>query len=478
MVSLDEYQVFLQNKHVRARHDGFLVDLDKLNPAMHDWQKLGCQWSLRAGCSLLSWDCGLGKSLAQLEWAKQVIQYNAGGSIPASDAADGPMVLLLCPIAVQQQTVREAAKFAIDCPIRVVEEQADCKPGISVTNYEKLHHFLPKRFCGVVLDESSVLKNFTGKTKQQLCREFEKTPYRLCCTATPAPNDRMEIGNHAEFLGVMPSNEMLARWFINSGDKVGLYRLRKHGERDFWRWVASWAMCLSSPADIGFDASNYELPPLNVREHVCEIKAAKGFLFPVGKAISATDVHKEKRAYLHERADMIGQIVNDNTDAWAVWCDTDYEADELLKRIPDAIEVRGSETAKNKERKLLAFSDGQERVIVTKSEIAGFGLNWQHCHRTTWFAGYSYERFYQAIRRLWRFGQQHPVDCRIVRTENEGSIMDEIKRKEEQHKEMQREVAALMHDGMMEELGLRQSLRTYQPTNLIALPEWVRSKGA
>ena len=459
-----EYGEFMTGKHVRAIKTGFDVEDAEINQSLFDWQRVVVRWALRIGRAALFEDCGLGKTLQQLEWASQVCVHTGGD------------VLLLCPLSVQWQTAREAVKFAIGTPVNVCETQADVKRGITITNYEKLHHFDSTAFVGVVLDESSVLKSYTGKTKQALVKQFAQTRFKLACTATPAPNDRMELGNHAEFLGVMPSNEMLARWFVNAGDQVGAYRLRKHGEDNFWRWVASWAICISSPDDIGFDGSKYDLPPLVVKEHVVDCKVPAGFLFQPSEAISATNVHREKRAALEERAIEVAKLVNGDDDFWAVWCDTDYEADALKKLIPDAIEVRGSHPIKMKEERLRMFSDGECRVIITKAEVGGFGLNWQHCHKTTWFAGYSYERWYQAVRRLWRFGQLSPVEAHVVRTDREESIVEAVRRKQEQHQEMQREMSGRMKDGMLEELGIGKTLRAYSPSMNVKIPNWLTTK--
>ena len=443
-----DYSAFIQSKNNRHEPAGF--EPAEVNPAAFDWQAEVIRWACRIGRAALFEDCGLGKTLQQLEWLRQVVDHTGGPT------------LLLCPLAVQRQTLREAERFSIQADVRICERQSDVGGGINIANYEKLHLFDAETFSGVALDESSILKAYTGKTKQTLIRAFESTPYKLACTATPAPNDRMELGNHCEFLGVMPSNEMLCRWFINAGDKVGAYRLRRHGEKDFWNWVASWAICMASPADIGFDASGYDLPPLVTHEHVCRSPTRDGWLFNTGVNISATEVHQEKRQSLDERADVVAELVTSDREPWAVWVDTNYEADAICKRIPDAVEVRGSHSAEIKSARLESFSDGSARVIVTKPEIGGFGLNWQHCNRTTWFAGYSYERFYQSIRRLLRFGQLRPVHVHIVRSENEQSIVEEIERKERQHKEMQSEMAALMGDSMRANIGRRQ-LAKYAP---------------
>lgn len=461
----DGYAAFIASKHGRVKSSGFDVPIEAIDSKLFDWQRTIVQWAVRRGTAALFEDCGLGKTLQQLEWARIVHGHT------------GENALLLCPLAVQWQTEREAKKFNIDCDVTICESQDDVRGGISITNYEKLHHFDASKFGIVVLDESGILKAYTGATKRKLCDQFANTPYKLACTATPAPNDRMELGNHSEFLGVMPSNDMLARWFINDGGKCGNYRLKRHGSEDFWRWMASWSACISSPEDLGFDGSEFKLPALVPFEHVIECKPEDGYLFAVPRKVSATNVHKEKRAYLAERAAKVAELVNSDDDAWAVWVDTNYEADAIKKLIPDAVEVRGSHSDKVKEAGLRGFSDGTHRVIITKSEIGGFGLNWQHAHKTTWFAGYSYEKFYQAIRRLWRFGQKSPVEVHVVRTVSEGSVIDTLQRKQQEHEEMQREMASLMRDGMREEMGLDGGKpRKYEATKRGRIPEWLTTK--
>ena len=460
------YKAFLARKHVRNKQCGIDVPPSKLNPKLKDWQALLTRWALRCGRAALFEGVGLGKTFQQLTWAEHIV------------AATNSRVILFCPLAVQRQTSRESEKFNIGVAVKVVESQAEVAgPGIYVTNYDKLHLFDASQFVGVVLDESSILKSFTGATKRELCKSFAGHQYKLACTATPSPNDLLELGNQSEFLGVMPSNEMIARWFINDGKSVGKYHLRGHGAKDYWRWVASWAACISSPADIGYDSTGYTLPPLNAVEHVIESRVPAGMLFNAGNdSISATEVHREKRDNLQSRADVAADLANGNDESWVVWVDTDYEADALAERIPDAVEVRGSMPNGKKLELLESFSSGESRVIVTKSRIAGYGLNWQHCHNMTWFAGYSWEQFHQAIGRLRRFGQTKVVNVHIVRTENEGSIVETIRRKEKQNVEMQSEVAMLMRDGMCEELGLGVELKKYNPTKKTRVPKWLQTK--
>ncbi len=461
-----DYREFISSKQRDFRPVGFDVPVDAINQRLHPWQRLIVKFALRAGRAALFEDCGLGKTLQQLEWSRFIVERTS------------KPVILFCPIAVAEQTIAEAAKFSIDCQIRRVAKASDVGPGINVTNYEKLHHFDPSVFGGVVLDESSILKAWSGKTRQELTEAFSNTEYRLACTATPAPNDRMELGNHSEFLGVLPSSEMLERWFINDTMKAGGYRLRRHAERDFWRWMSGWAVCISKPSDLGFSDDGYILPELRVHEIEVECdRPPPGMLFHAGGSVSATSVHKEKRRALAERVRVVADLANNSEDAWAIWCDTNYEADELRKAIPSAVEVRGSQGDEQKERLLSSFSRGESRSIITKAEIAGFGLNWQHCHKTTWFAGYSFERWYQAMRRLYRYGQEHDVDCHCVATEGEQSIVDVVKRKQADHAKMFSEMAEMMRDGMLENVVGDIRPKPYMAKESIKIPAWLQTKG-
>jgi DNA modification methylase len=427
MNTLDtEYDKFIEQKTRRAQSHGF--DPLPITAPLFDWQAHVVRWAVKQGRCALFEDCGLGKTAQQLEWAWQVCQHTGGA------------VLILTPLAVAHQTVKEAEKFGIVAKVAKTQDDIT-ESGIYITNYEKLDHFDCQSFQGVVLDESSILKNFTGIIRRKLTESFSNTPHRLCCTATPAPNDFMEFGQHCEFLGVMPSNEMLSRWFINDTMNFGTYRLKGHAETDFWHWVASWAACLSSPDDIGYDGSKYVLPKLNIDSITVSVDesagADEGELFR-NPELNATSIHREMRISCPERCKQAAQLVASNDQPWIVWCNTNYEADELAKLIPDAIEVRGSDSAKDKERKLDEFSDGKARVIITKAGVAGYGLNWQHCANVV-FVGlnYSFEDFYQALRRSYRFGQTKPVNAYIIQGSTEGAILSVVQRKIDQHKDMQ-----------------------------------------
>jgi DNA modification methylase/superfamily II DNA or RNA helicase len=419
------YEDFLAAKLVAADTFGIQATADDLNPLLFDWQREVTAWALQRGRAAVFLACGMGKTWIQVEWAHRIVEET------------GERVLILAPLAVAHQTIREAAKLGIE--VEYHRSQADYEAAggapIVITNYECLADFDPAAWTGVVLDESSILKSFTGKTKRALLEAFAGTPYRLACTATPAPNDHMELGNHADFLGVMASNEMLARWFINDSMKAGNYRLKAHGERDFWRWVSSWAVCAEKPSDLGdYEDGGFALPPLRIEGHlIADPNRAheRGQLFLGDAAPSATQMWADKKETAKDRCTRAVEIVATKPDTWTVWCETNHEADMLAKMMPYAVEVRGSESIEAKERKLDAFSDGDARVIVTKPSIAGFGLNWQHCSDVV-FVGltYSFEKLYQAIRRSWRYGQTKPVTVHLISAESDQGIVSAVEAKQ------------------------------------------------
>ena len=332
---------------------------------------------------------------------------------------------------------------------------------------------------GLLVHNSSILKSYMGKTKRALVEAFSNTPYRLACTATPAPNDVMEIGNHSEFLGIMPSSEMLMRWFINDTMQNGHYRLKGHATKDFWEWVASWAISLRKPSDIGYPDDGFVLPELQIRHRYVEtditIGAEQGQLFRA-PMMSATNLHKEMRITAADRAQAVADLVNGSDETWAVWCNTNYEADELFRRIPGAIEVRGSDSIAEKERWLTAFTRGEVRVIISKALIAGFGLNWQHCHKTA-FVGlsYSFEQFYQAVRRFYRFGQTQQVEVVIVAAETESTLVTTLERKVHAHVEMSDAMNLATSKLALE--GDRR-LINYDPQMKMILPTWLERGAA
>ena len=416
------YCDFLAGKARRDFSHGF--DPVDLNPALFDFQAHIVRWACRKGRAAVFADCGMGKTLIQLEWARQVCERTGG------------KVLVLAPLAVSRQTRWEAAKFGIDA--EVARCQDEVRAPIAITNYDMLCHFDPSQFSGVVLDESSILKSFTSKTRSQVTDAFAETPYRLACTATPAPNDHMELGNHAEFLGVMTRAEMLSMFFVHDGGDTSKWRLKGHAAGKFWDWVASWAVMARSPRDLGFECDGFDLPELI--EHVHEIPSGivqEGRIFN-GAAEGLMEQQRARRATVEKRVAAAAQLVNSSVKPWIVWCELNDESEALARSIPDAVEVRGSDSLEHKEDALSGFSDGRYRVIVTKPSIAGFGMNWQHCADMV-FVGLSnsYEQYYQAVRRCHRFGQTSDVNVHIVATELDAGVLDNIKRKEMDAMEME-----------------------------------------
>jgi DNA modification methylase len=420
------YDEFIDAKTKVAQASGF--EPFEIKAPLFDWQKSIVRWAIRQGRAALFEDCGLGKTAQQLEWARQVAQFT---NMP---------VLILTPLAVANQTAEEGKKFGITATVLQDGIEVQAGPGIWITNYEKLEHFNPAEFAGVVLDESSILKAFTGKTRIALTEAFSRTPYRLCCTATPSPNDYTEFGQHAEFLGICSPAQMLATFFINDTFNTGDWRLKGHAEGEFWKWLASWAACVSRPSDIGFSDEGYILPPLNMIVEMVAVdqRDHSGEELFRHATLSATTMHEEMRLTSEARAKRVASLVNNSSEPWIVWCNTNDEADKLKALMPDALEVRGSETPKAKEQKIAAFTNGRARVIISKPSICGMGLNWQHC-RNVAFVGlsYSFEDFYQALRRSYRFGQTKPVNAHIVQAETEGAITQAINRKIHQHQTMQ-----------------------------------------
>lgn len=425
------YESFIAGKAVSQVQTGFVPG--ELGPHLFGFQRAIVEWACLRGRAAIFADTGLGKTLMQSEWARQVVEHTGGD------------VLILAPLCVSHQTVREGAKFGIE--INYCRAQSGVKRGINITNYEMLEHFDLSLFAGVVLDESSILKSYMGKTKRALIDQCQAVEYRLACTATPSPNDHLELGNHAEFLGVMPSNEMIMRFFTNDAMEAGAYRLKNHGAVPFWEWVATWAMCISKPSDLGFDDAGYDIPELKVNwlsVNVDDLPPADGELFR-SVELNATSLHKEGRLTAPRRAAAIGAVVSQAKGPFLIWCNTNYEADEIKRAVPAGIECRGSDSIDDKEAALDAFSDGTAPVLITKPSIAGFGMNWQHCANMA-FVGlsYSYEDYYQAIRRCWRFGQKSEVNVYIACADSERAIIDTIKKKEERHNVMKREMVAMI----------------------------------
>jgi DNA modification methylase len=426
-----EYREFIESKMKAHVHSGFYVNESEINTNLFDFQKFIVKKALSAGKYAIFADCGLGKTLMQLEWANQVNKYT------------GKPVIILAPLAVSGQTIKEGDKFGIKV------HKYDGKSPIQITNYEQLEKIDVSEFGGVVLDESSILKNFEGATKKTIIDKFINTPYKLACTATPSPNDPMELGNHSEFLDIMGRNEMLAMYFVHDGGETAKWRLKGHAKKKFYQWVGQWAIMLSKPSDIGFIMDGYELPDLNLIEK--EIKTPKrdnGSLFN-DTAISATNFNHELRITRIERLDEVVSIVNNKDENFIIWIKQNEEGEILRKLIPDAIEVKGSDSPEYKEKMLLGFANNEFRVLITKTKIAQFGLNYQNC-RNQIFASldFSFEGLYQAIRRSYRFGQKNEVNIYLITTDTMTNVNQSIQNKQKQFEIMQQEMSESVNKNM------------------------------
>jgi len=451
-----DYNEFIASKRATMTPSGFSVDRDALHPSLFDFQRDIVRWALRRGRAAIFAGTGLGKTRMQTEWAMHIHRLTGGD------------VLMLAPLAVAAQTVREAAELGYE--ITICRSQDDVRPGLNITNYEMLRHFEPALFDGVVLDESSILKSFTGKIRTELIEMFAFTPYRLACTATPAPNDYMELGNHAEFLGVMSRTEMLSMFFVHDGGETQKWRLKGHAEDAFWRWVASWGVMLEKPSDLGYPDDGYILPPLNVQDVVIEV--------PGEPARTLSQRQRARRETVAERVAACAEIVNSTDRPFLVWCDLNVESEMLAAAIPGAVEVKGSDKPVFKEQAMLDFAAGKIRVLVTKPSIAGFGMNWQHCADMA-FVGLSdsFEQVFQAIRRCYRFGQTRPVNVYMITSSREGATAENIKRKEADFRRMVEEMVKYTKDITSEAIrSTERDVTEYEPTRTIIIPSWLRSE--
>lgn len=460
------YEDFLAGKQHIPPSCGFEVDKPAMNIHMFEWQKDITRWALRKGRAALFEECGNGKTIQQLEFADQVAKR------------EGMPVLIVAPLTVGAQTMREAQKFGYSAAI--CRTQADVIPGINITNYEMLQHFDGRSFAGVVLDESSILKNYTGKMRNQIIEMFKDTPYRLSCTATPSPNDYMELGNQVEFLGIMSRTEMLATYFIHDGSDTSKWRLKGHAEDRFWEWVSTWAVVLTCPGDLGYPNDGYILPPLNMTEHIVEVKSDGEYsLFGCEIAKTLTERRDARRASLRERCEQAAEIIAQNPDEqWVCWCDLNAESELLAEFIPNSEEVRGSDKPDAKEDALMRFANGALRVLITKPSIAGFGMNWQQCHNMI-FVGLSdsYEQMYQAIRRCYRFGQKRQVNVHIVTSAAEGAVKANVERKEQQAAEMKRNMVQYTKEILRKDIrGQERIVIPYDPQIAMIVPDWVISE--
>ncbi|MGP4092995.1 helicase-related protein [Nonomuraea sp. KM90] len=463
-----DYQAFLASKRRRPPSSGIACQADDVDPRLFDFQRHIVAWAVRRGRAAIWADTGLGKSRQQIAWA-DIVTRNVGGR-----------ALILAPLAVAEQTVREAAAIGVEVTYVRDQAEADQAPGrIVVTNYDRLHKFDPARYIAVVLDESSILKAFSGTIKRALVKAFERTPYRIACSATPAPNDLEELCNHADFLGVMSPNEMRSTFFIaDSRGEFMKYRIKGHAKDAFFDWLATWAIACRTPEDLGFDGAAYELPPLEIRDHLVPTSwSAEGELFTT-KLAGITQRAQVRRETLPSRVKAAVELIGSEPDEqWIAWTGLNDEADAITAAIPGAVNVQGSDSPEFKAQALLDFAQGRTRVLVTKAKIAGYGLNLQSCARMV-FCGLSdsYEQYYQAIRRCYRFGQQRSVHAHIVLADVEHVIADNVRSKERLAGDITTGlVAAIAAENRRELFAGTSKGDGYEPSRPLTIPDWLKT---
>lgn len=459
-----DYEKFIESKKVLDIDTGFEVPRCDLNESLFDFQRDIVHWALRRGRACIFADCGMGKSLMQLSWANQVSERT------------GNPVLILAPLAVSKQTIREGKKFGIQ--VDLLESDVFGK-GIFITNYEKLHRVNLDQFSGIVLDESSILKSYTGKIRNQIIEGCQSIAYRLACTATPSPNDFMELGNHAEFVGSMSRTEMLSMFFVHDGGETQKWRLKGHAKTEFWKWVCQWAVMIRKPSDLGYSDGNFSLPEIHIHNIVTSVKendSVDGLLFRM-PASTLQERQKERKLTIGDRAKECAGLINAlPDDQWLVWCNLNDEAAAVKKYVDGIVEVKGGDSDEQKTDRLLGFSTGDVKKLVTKPKIGGHGLNFQSCHNMI-FVGLSdsYEQYYQAVRRCWRFGQTEEVNCYIITAETEGAVVKNIERKEKDATAMANEMVKNMHVYNEENIrGTSNDKALYSPENTMCLPEFLK----
>lgn len=416
-MKLGNYEEFLKTKQKSFIESGFEIDENELNPLLKDFQKFGVQTALRKGKFAFFFDCGLGKTFCQLEWSKQV--YNKTDK----------KVLILAPLAIVEQTKLEADKFGID------------KELFDITNYDQLKNIDVSQYSGVVLDESSILKGRDGKLSNMIIDKFKNTPYKLACTATPSPNDHMELGQHSEFLGGMTYLEMLAMYFVHDGGETSKWRLRKHAKDNFWKYIATWSIAIDNPKTLGFIGEGYDLPEIEYIEHIIPVENNTGTLF-ADVAVSATDLHKDLKRSFDLRIKKAVDLVNNSNEQWIVWALSNNETDTIKKLINDSVNVQGSDKPEYKAKYLNGFANNEFKCLITKTSIASFGMNYQNCHNMIFLSyDFKFEQFYQAVRRCYRFGQKEKVKVHLLIPESQTNVRQSILDKQQKHFQMINEMA-------------------------------------
>lgn len=459
MIETTDYKTFLANKLVTVPACGFEVRESDLNPALFEWQKAITQWNCRRGWSSLFAACGMGKSPMQLDWCRLVFEQTRRP------------VMLLAPLGVTLQLRQEGEKFGV--PVNVLRTGREKLAEVNVCNYERLHHWAPDQFSGLDLDEASILKGFSGKFRREVTDWARQVAYRLTASATPAPNDTVELTTQSEFLGVMSAKEVCGEFFRTEGEVSNRWILKKHAKDSFYAWLASWAIALRKPSDLGYSDLGFNLPPLEMHEHVVESPLPQDALLR-SEARGIQEQRRVRRETLKERVGLAVELANTTDKPFLVWCDLNEESDLLKKMIPHAVEVRGSQSLEEKESGLLGFADGTHRVLVSKPSICGHGMNWQHCGDMA-FVGLSnsYEQIHQAIRRCLRFGRTGTVNAHLVITDADGPVIRNIQRKERQADEMMDELVKRMGD--LSAVSARRQVIEYRPEQPMIRPDWLKS---
>ena len=442
------YNDFLKTKTPHDAMQGF--DPIWMPNFLFDFQKHLTEWAIKKGRAALFEDCGLGKTPQQLVWAENIVRKR------------NSKILIIAPLAVSRQTVQEGSKFGIE--VRHTQE-GKVYNGINITNYARIDNYHPRDFDGVVLDESGILKNHNGKTRKKLNDFAKEIDYILLCSATPAPNDYTELGTSSEILGIMKYAQMLGMFFTHKGDTTSQWTIKGHAKKRYWQWISTWARAIRKPSDIEFNDNKFILPPLEIKNHIIKSKSKNGMLFPID-AVTLSDQRIERKATIKKRCEKVKNILPKNKIC-LVWCNYNDEGDYLTKIIPDAVQVKGSDKDSIKEERLIAFSNKKIRVLITKPSIAGWGLNWQHCSHVSFFPSHSYEQFYQAIRRCWRFGQKNPVTCNLISSQSERRILNNMIRKEK--------ASEAMFDGIIREMrNFQTNVKVKkEQQERIKLPEWL-----
>lgn len=463
------YEDFIASKRLVVPPCGF--EPKPIRATLFPFQADIVRWAVQRGRAAVFADTGTGKTRIELEWARQVVEHTGGN------------VLILAPLAVTTQTHLEAQRIGIETNYRRSQEAVT--PGITLANYEMLEAFDPSAWAGVVLDESSILKSLDGKTRNAIIESFKHTPYRLACTATPAPNDHTELGNHAEFLGAMTRTEMLATFFVHDGAETQTWRLKRHAEDAFWSWICSWSVAIRKPSDLGYDDAGYDLPPLHIKHHTVASDTINpremGMLFAM-PARSLMEQRRAKRASLADRVRHVVSLVGaPSADPWVIWCELNDEQDALEAAFGDrCVSIQGADSRLQKISKHEKWISGQVQILITKPACFGWGMNWQHCARMA-FVGvtHSFETFYQSVRRAYRYGQKRAVEVHVVASEMESEVVSSLRRKEADAARMVAAMVSAMRETQIANVrSLEREVVAYVPRVEMALPAWLRSEAA